>query len=567
MVDVGDTSLSIHAKQILRSLPVDGRAVGNISLRRKLGRSTEQYTNAVRELIGGGFIVRTKGRGGGLRRRQIGDDAQASTLEHAVSGIWRRSSREVRDEFKQRTSTKEEPGRGEELENKLWYLLYKLNPDYITTGRRPRILLEVDLASLDVIACFDRTAVLVECKSSDDESFLLEGLENLRVNRNAFSAWAREFGSFDHVVAVLALKSRKDSSSIVPRRARELQIKLLDEKRANYLLALERESGLGLTPFFWARVFPAQITTERVEVPAVEIKLGGSNTVYAFSVNAHDLLFRAFVSHREIHEEDNAGYQRMIKRSRLNKIKKYIVQFKRFPTPIVVAFERNSGADFKPAAKAEFPGLGKLVLPGKLGSIQVIDGQHRLFGYTKVERSEDHVIHVLAYKDANKIDPAKMFVEINSEQKPVKPDLLWELYPYTRSADHPRRYQVLITGAVEALLQKELSGLVSHIGSGFKGPITFQTICKEVDRTQLIARDNRLAKLWRVGNIVDIPSCSDLDYLRTGFAHSETVIPEKKKQQWVLIMKELTGRSELVDRTELFHDDYYRAAVNLLTKI
>jgi hypothetical protein len=154
-------------------------------------------------------------------------------------------------------------------------------------------------------------------------------------------------------------------------------------------------------------------------------------------------------------------------------------------------FEKNSGAGFDFASK-EFPGIGTLRLPNRPLTIQVIDGQHRLFGYSRVERSEEHIVHVLGYEYSASLDPAKIFVDINSEQKPVQPGLLWELYPETYSKENPNYHRVLISRAIEGLLTGELLGLVTHIGSQRKGPISFQTICNEIDKSGLVSRDGGL---------------------------------------------------------------------------
>jgi len=129
--------------------------------------------------------------------------------------------------------------------------------------------------------------------------------------------------------------------------------------------------------------------------------------------------------------------------------------------------------------------FGFLRLPRDVNSVQIIDGQHRLYGYSKLPRSEAHIVHVLAYRDEGE-DLATMFVDINSKQTKVPASLLWELYPDIFGEDNPEYWKAQISEAVEAAAHRQLAGLVEQHSTGTRGPISFQTLCSEVSRAGLL---------------------------------------------------------------------------------
>ena len=240
---------------------------------------------------------------------------------------------------------------------------------------------------------------------------------------------------------------------------------------------------------FWGEVAPRIIHLRDDEVPALAVKIGKKREAFVFSVNAHLLLPRALVSHREVHDPDGAikGYQRMLSKSRLKAIAKHIQTYKTFPTPIVVVLDKNVRFDPGKADQATARNrLGHLWLPGKPRSIQIVDGQHRLFGYSLVAWDDDHILHVIGYRSAPDLDPARMFVDINSKQKPVTSGLMWELFPDIYDQEHPDHFRAMVSVAVESSLGP-LKKRVRHITSGSRGPITFAALCAEVVKAKLVS--------------------------------------------------------------------------------
>ncbi|MDP9267200.1 MAG: DGQHR domain-containing protein [Acidobacteriota bacterium] len=404
-------------------------------------------------------------------------------------------SRSVYKERKNSLATTEELGPGVKLENKAWCLLYSLGPTLMTLDRDPKVLIQKAVPSPDALAIFPNWGVILECSDSDDPAFHLHRFERVLEVKAALKNALSEMYQVDRLECLLIVRDLEKVSAPLLAKVKERRIALLDNRRLDYFLALEKQSGVGLKRMFWARTFPRLVSPEEISVPAMRMKIGKGRVVFSFAATPNDLLVRSFVSHREL--DGPKGYQRMLNGKRLSNIAKYVKQYHTFPTPIVVAFEPAAGEHFDFAGKEEDAHedirLGTLRLPSKPNSIQVIDGQHRLYAYTKVEPDKRHILQVIAYKKSEALDAASMFVDINSKQKPVPQNLLWELYPEIYDESDGNYFLSIIAQVIEGLIEAgTLRGIVSNITLQSKGPITFRTICTEVKRLGLITKDGGL---------------------------------------------------------------------------
>lgn len=137
----------------------------------------------------------------------------------------------------------------------------------------------------------------------------------------------------------------------------------------------------------------------------------------------------AFVNHRTLDDPDGAPtYQRLVSRTRLRQISRFLHHGGFFPTNILVNFSGN--CRFDQLAKDDDTNVqfGHLYLPCKYRSAWVIDGQHRLYGYAPLSDDELNAnIMVVAFENLDKTEEAKLFVTINHEQKQVPKTLLDDL--------------------------------------------------------------------------------------------------------------------------------------------
>ena len=205
-----------------------------------------------------------------------------------------------------------------------------------------------------------------------------------------------------------------------------------------------------------------------ITVPAIRTKIG-SFTAYTFSVSPEYLLKIAFVSHRAKGKaSDIDAYQRMLRKTRLRSIRQYITEGGIFPTNIVVNIAEPRWLTFdrgKQEGENKTSIFGWLHLRPAYRVAWIIDGQHRLFAYANHPLASKSLISVMAFVGLPASEQARMFVDINAEQRKVKQSLLQELYAELHwDAEEPEI-------RVQAILSKVIQGLDTDISSPFRGRI------------------------------------------------------------------------------------------------
>jgi DGQHR domain-containing protein len=164
--------------------------------------------------------------------------------------------------------------------------------------------------------------------------------------------------------------------------------------------------------------------------------------------------------------DGEGGYQRVLSAKRMNQVGEYIKgQRATFPGSIVVSL--TSDCRFEPGPDAS---RGILVIPDGDAIAFVIDGQHRLFGFEKADGKEFDLV-VSAYIGLPESAQAKVFRDVNSNQKGVNASLIYDLIDLVKDAEFldERPHEL-----VKALNEEDDSpwlNLVKMIGTG-QGIIT-----------------------------------------------------------------------------------------------
>ena len=122
-------------------------------------------------------------------------------------------------------------------------------------------------------------------------------------------------------------------------------------------------------------------------VPAIQGKMGGY-TYYSFSIEPEKLLKIGYVLHRS---DANASmmptYQRIIKKKRLQDVRSFINEGGYFPNSIIISIDtKGKGVSFDQApnrVENTLSKIGILHIPKRYRSAYIIDGQHRLYGYSE----------------------------------------------------------------------------------------------------------------------------------------------------------------------------------------
>lgn len=210
----------------------------------------------------------------------------------------------------------------------------------------------------------------------------------------------------------------------------------------------------------------------------LEIKLGDI-PAYAFMMDVKSLTEIQYIARRGVTDEPGA-VQRVLSPVRVNAIYEYILSGNIFYTPFILNWNNE-------IQRVMIDGDGfKVPICGK--SAQVLDGQHRIAGLIRaIEKKPDvgnkEVLVIMTqYLDTK--DAAKVFLNINTEQKPVQKSLIYDLFgevnqdetkkPIVRSKDiaekldqeedSPYRNYIKFPGKKRGMIGIDLSTVVSSIG-------------------------------------------------------------------------------------------------------
>src|SRR5262249_25526869 len=112
----------------------------------------------------------------------------------------------------------------------------------------------------------------------------------------------------------------------------------------------------------------------------------GGKIFYSFVSTPEQLLKICFVNHRTLADPlALPTYQRLVKRSRLKAIGEFIKSGGYFPTNILINFDEKRRFDKKETDDSTDVQFGDLHLPDKYKSAWIVDGQHRLYGYSFID--------------------------------------------------------------------------------------------------------------------------------------------------------------------------------------
>ena len=226
-------------------------------------------------------------------------------------------------------------------------------------------------------------------------------------------------------------------------------------------------------------------TRSIIQVPAWATSIGNS-PVYSFFVEPRRLLEASYVARREIGNEKY--YQRILQKKRIGKIRAFLKDGKSFPNSIIIAFEKSPHFTPYPEISKQYPwwpdwlGFGCLSFPANYRSCWIIDGQHRLYAFSDIHT--DAKLSVIAFHKIPVAKQAAYFIEINREQKPVDPDLIWDL----EGEMSPTSDRGMISNVVKELNRRgPLKGkiYVPLAGRKLRKQLKFSGICLAIQQRHL----------------------------------------------------------------------------------
>jgi DNA sulfur modification protein DndB len=333
-----------------------------------------------------------------------------------------------------------------QFEDDVWCQFYELGFRYLNYddnfklpyGKDPE-----DKKQIDVIAINEETVILIECKSS-------EKWKTASSFKTEFEGLEKRLDGFRKVIDQAFEKGLKVKYIFATRRLRvDIEgpdIQRLEKTKSFYYNDNTYEYINSLIKSYKAAAFyqvlgilfkDQLISSERIEVPAIEGEMGGKK-YYMFSIEPHLILKMGFILHRtKANESEMPTYQRLLVPSRLQGITKFINDGGYFPNSIILNFNpKKHQIQFESSARSgdSQSRFGMLKIPNAYAIAYIIDGQHRIYGYANSDYRQSNTIPVVAFSDLTSTEQLEIFMDINQNQKAVSPslrltleeDLYWE---------------------------------------------------------------------------------------------------------------------------------------------
>jgi DNA sulfur modification protein DndB len=408
---------------------------------------------------------------------------------------------------------------GKLLEDRVWTLLHRMQFSVLSKQGGGQLELdprdsESPSSQIDVVGIDHEVVVAIECKSAENlgrrPQFQSE-LGKHALIRDRFAASVKSQYPTSHKrQTVLAMFLWNISLSENDRaRAREANVLVFDEHDLTYYENLTSHIGPAAKYQLLAEMLPGKtVPGLAIRIPAIKTRMGGFNC-YTFSISPEYLLKISYVSHRSKGKaSDVSTYQRMLNKTRLKSIRRYIEDDGIFPTNIVVNLDKNR-LQFERIHQQSTGDIdagicGWLDIRPAYKSAWIIDGQHRLYAYSGLERAAKSRLCVLAFDGLVPSEQAKLFIDINAKQKSVKRSLLQELYAelHWDSEDPEIRVRAIISKAIQDLDVDPESPLFQRVQTADVGKdvircISLTSLYGAIEKTEFfIAKE-------RHGHVVD----------------------------------------------------------------
>lgn len=322
------------------------------------------------------------------------------------------------------------------LRDRLWCLFYRMGYP-VLNGPKFRIQLKADDGSItqavNVFAKDDETVIITNCYARETRGrrSMDKDIEELQSAKKRIAQTIRlHFGNgYNPKIIWIVATSNIIWAEKDVEKADAYNIRVITENEIQYFEAFVAHIGTAGRYQFLAEFLEGQEipNLQNVRIPAVRGRFG-AHTYYSFVISARHLLKIAFVNHQALnHPDGRPAYQRMINKKRIADIGTFIQHGGYFPTNILVNFTEACRFDLLSNKDNADPNIkfGQLYLPSKYKSAWVIDGQHRLYGFSNIsDRFLDTSLFVLAFEKMDTKTEADLFITINHEQRSVSKSLL-----------------------------------------------------------------------------------------------------------------------------------------------
>lgn len=409
------------------------------------------------------------------------------------------------------------------LEDEVWLLFKNMGFEELNKDRVFRVVVGPASKQIDVFARDANRVFVAECKASTSGAAIaakeIRELSDLQgdISQSLREHYKKQRAKvqISYLIATRGMRWSNNNEEL----ARQKRIIVWKEDQLEYYGQLVKHLGRAAKYQIYSILFPRAKMPDSIEVPAIRAGKG-KGRYYCFVIQPEKLLRVAYVHHRRSTPEELQGsYQRMLNKSRLDKISRFITGGGAFANNVIINFTRRPTFERFPQEQQVGDVLfGMLRFPRQYASAWVIDGQHRLYGYAENPKRGKDTVLVLAYDNLPVKEQAKLFVDINKEQKAVPANLLWDLYPDIYYDSEEEEHQLLraISLVVGKLNSDSDSPLHDHVRipsvtpkSRREANLTMATVCEALKDAGLLDASAKEPLLYEVDYDTTVAFASD----------------------------------------------------------
>jgi DNA sulfur modification protein DndB len=321
------------------------------------------------------------------------------------------------------------------FEDRVWGLIAEMGFKKVNTLRDFKINYAPGLTKqIDVFAFDDEIILIIECKSTEERkriSYQKEINELIGLKDKLRDA-AKSISNTEPKVAFIFATNNailNDSDRLrIKDAASSDNFFHFNQDTIEYYEQLTKLLGYAAKYQLFGHLFEGQkIPGLDIKVPAICGKFSPGYNFVSFCIDPYELLKLSYILHRsDSNTEASKSYQRLVNKTRINNIGKYIDNDGYFPNSIIANIDAKK-LNFSRGERIDEDcslNYGILTLPRLYKSIFIIDGQHRLYGYAKSSTESHHTIQVVAFHNLDIEEQTNIFVDINHTQKSVPANLL-----------------------------------------------------------------------------------------------------------------------------------------------
>ena len=408
----------------------------------------------------------------------------------------------------------------EQFEDKVWLLFYHMGFTYLNKDKNFKMTYDFQnpnfTQQIDVFAADEETILIVECKSAENikDGVFKKEIEALHGQMDGLRKTALKQFPGRKVKFIWAAHNYIMSPKDI-QRMKEWDIIFFSDSVIQYYCELVKHLGTCARYQLLGNLLAnTEIKNMQNKIPAIKGTMGGYD-YYEFSIEPEKLLKIGYVLHRsEVNKNMMPTYQRIIKKKRLKEVQSFINKGGYFPNSLIISIDtKGRGLQFDQSplkVEESLSKLGVLHLPKRYHSAYIIDGQHRLYGYSDTDYARTNTIPVVAFVDLDRSEQLKLFMDINENQKAVSKtlrvtlnsDMLWDAPNYND------RREALRSKIAQMCGEEPTSPLLGRIviGEDEKNP----TKCITIEAIQQALKRSHFFTTYGKNNVIILDGSFDL---------------------------------------------------------